>query len=235
MIHTFFSQQYRNGWFSIIFMTSVLFLSCHSGENKNDEQQRVYASLSDSTRYVGMATCRQCHATIYDSFIQTGMGQSFGLASREKSSAHFDMHSVAVDSVHGFRYHPNWHGDSLFVLEYLLKGKDTTYKREEKIDYIVGSGQHTNSHIRNVNGYLYQAPITYYTQKGTWDLPPGFEGGFNSRFDRKIELECMSCHNGMPQLVPGSENKYITVPNGIDCERCHGPGATHVKEKVEEI
>ena len=44
----------------------------------------------------------------------------------------------------------------------------------EKVDYIIGSGQHTNSHIYNTNGYLHQMPMTYYTQKQKWDFPPGF-------------------------------------------------------------
>jgi hypothetical protein len=41
------------------------------------------------------------------------------------------------------------------------------------------------------------------------DLPPGFENGFNERFDRPIGLECMSCHNAMPtEFVAGSTNKF---------------------------
>jgi hypothetical protein len=42
----------------------------------------------------------------------------------------------------------------------------------------------------------------------------------------------MTCHNGLPDFVAGSENLYNTVPNGIDCERCHGAGGLHVKEKL---
>ncbi|MDX5447177.1 MAG: tetratricopeptide repeat protein, partial [Bacteroidota bacterium] len=59
----------------------------------------------------------------------------------------------------------------------------------------------------------------------------GFEDGHNSRFSRMIGLECMSCHNAMPLgFVAGSENKFDVVPNGIDCERCHGPGEAHVRK-----
>lgn len=101
--------------------------------------------------------------------------------------------------------------------------------------YIVGSGQHTNSHIIDINGYLHQAPITFYTQKGKWDLAPGFEAGHNSRFDRKIEPECITCHNGNSTWVEGSLNKYSQVPLGIDCERCHGPGSIHVANKRNAI
>jgi TolA-binding protein len=86
-----------------------------------------------------------------------------------------------------------------------------------------------------VNGYFTQMPMTFYTQKGEWDLPPGFEAGFNSRFSRKIGIECMSCHNSLPDFVKGSENKFNSVPNGIGCERCHGPGEVHVNEKTAGI
>ncbi len=205
------------------------FFSCHN--SFKEEQKPQFASLSDSTTYVGMNTCKQCHSAIYETFIQTGMGKSFDLASRQKSSATFSEHAVIYDKFRNFHYQTYWKNDSLFVKEFRLEGRDTTYQRIEKISYIVGSGQHTNSHMMNVNGYVYQVPATFYTQKKTWDLPPGFENGYNSRFSRKIELECMSCHNAYPKIVLGSENKFESLPNGIDCERCHGPGSEHVRQK----
>lgn len=172
---------------------------------------------------------------IYKTFIHTGMGQSFAAASKIKSSAKFDKHAVVYDKFSNFSYHPFWDKDSLKICEFRMKGKDTIYKRIEKVDYIIGSGQHTNSHLFNTNGYLHQMPMTFYTQKGTWDLPPGFENGMNTRFSRKIGLECMSCHNALPDFVEGSENKYTDVPNGINCERCHGPGSAHVALKQQGI
>ncbi|MEZ5198176.1 MAG: multiheme c-type cytochrome [Bacteroidales bacterium] len=51
-----------------------------------------------------------------------------------------------------------------------------------------------------------------------------FDEGNNSRFSRKVGLECMACHNGYPDFVMGSENKYNRIAEGIDCERCHGSG-----------
>ncbi len=158
------------------------------------------------------------------------MGKSFDLASKQKSSG--DYHnSVIYDKIGDFYYKAFWLNDSLQFLEYRLKGKDTIYKRQETVDFIVGSGQHTNSHIQSVNGYLNQMPMTFYTQKKKWDLPPGFENGHNSRFMRKIGLECMSCHNNYPEFVLGSENKFTSVPEGINCERCHGPGSIHVQQR----
>lgn len=202
-----------------------------SPQKKTAEATKTYASLSDSTQYVGMSQCRLCHESIYNTYIETGMGKSFDVASHKKSSAKFDQHALVYDKYRDFYYKPFWEGDSLKFMEFRLEGKDTVHKRIETINYIVGSGQHTNSHIFSVNDFLNQAPMTFYTQKGQWDLPPGFEDGHNSRFNRLIGLECMSCHNGYPKFELGSENKFTEVKNGIDCERCHGPGSEHLKQK----
>ncbi|HXH19619.1 MAG TPA: hypothetical protein VNJ07_11115, partial [Chitinophagales bacterium] len=162
------------------------------------------------------------------------MGQSFFHATNTKSAAEFNGH-VVYDSVSNLFYKPFLNNDSLCIEEFRLNGKDTVHRRVEKVSYIIGSGQHTNSHICSFNGYLFQAPITFYTQKRKWDLAPGFADGHNSRFSRVIGMECMTCHNALPDLVKGSVNKYNTVPLGIDCERCHGPGEIHVRQKQAGI
>lgn len=209
--------------------------SCQTPEGKNTSTEikkdtLLYLNHSDSAKYVGINTCKLCHQDIYNTYIKTGMGKSFDIASKNKSSGNYH-NSVIYDKVGNFYYKAFWQNDSLRFLEYRLQGKDTIYKRLETVNYIVGSGQHTNSHIQSVNGYLNQMPMTFYTQKQKWDLPPGFEDGHNSRFMRKIGLECMSCHNNYPEFVLGSENKYTAVPEGISCERCHGPGSIHVAER----
>ncbi len=185
-----------------------------------------------SAHYVGMETCRTCHEGVYQTFIQTGMGQSFGFATKEKSAADFSpAHALVYDSSLDYYYKPYWTNDSFYIMEFRVEDGDTVHKRIQRVDYVVGSGQHTNSHIFSTNGYLFQAPITFYTQKHKWDLAPGFEKGASTRFQRLIQIECMSCHNGYPDFVSNSENKYNLLKTGIDCERCHGPGSIHVLER----
>lgn len=216
-------------------VTLILLIGLFSCQNVVKEQDTGYLSLQDSTKYAGTEACIACHADKHQTFMHTGMGQSFDYANRQKSSAKGQKYEPIYDRYVDFWYQPIWDKDSLFIAEFRLAGKDTIHKRIEPVSYIIGSGQHTNSHLQLTNGYLCQMPLTFYTQKKQWDLPPGFENGNNSRFTRKIGLECMACHNSFPQLVTGSENKYNMIPNGIGCERCHGPGATHIEQRRQGI
>ena len=162
------------------------------------------------------------------------MGQSFHLAERKYSKADFNHVKPVYDKKNDFYYYPFWKNERLYIQEFKLRGRDTIHNRIEQISHIVGSGQHTNSHFWMDGQHLFQAPLTFYTQKGIWDLPPGYED-FNTHFNRKIDVECMSCHTGMPQTKDGSDNIFTKLPLGIDCERCHGPGSLHIKEKTSGI
>jgi len=209
----------------------VIIQSCHSSENQqaiSSEWRNVYDT---NVHYVGMQSCKSCHADKYETFSHTGMGKSFGDATPQKSLANFHNNKPVYDATLDYYYFPYFVGDKLYIKEYRLSGKDTTHVYIQDISYIIGSGHHTNSHLLSENGYLYQSPLTYYIQKGQWDLPPGFENGYNSRFRRILDFECISCHNAYPDLVKGSVNKYTSMPTGIDCERCHGPGSLHIAEK----
>jgi Flp pilus assembly protein TadD len=220
------------------FTIPAFFCTDQKTETDDVVEESAWRNVYDtSAHYVGMETCKSCHIEKYNSYIQTGMGQSFGHATMQKSAADFNpAHALVYDKNLDFYYKPYWNGESLYVMEYRLQGTDTVHKRIQQIDYVIGSGQHTNSHIfRSGEGYFYQAPITFYTQKKKWDLAPGFENGGSNRFSRMIESECMTCHNGYPDFVPNSQNKNVNVKTGIDCERCHGPGSLHVADKQAGI
>ena len=59
-------------------------------------------------------------------------------------------------------------------------------------------------------------------------LRPGFDNP-RPATRRKLDSDCMACHNASPRIPaghPGPEVETIysgDLPEGIDCQRCHGP------------
>jgi predicted CXXCH cytochrome family protein len=234
-------------WFFFGGCLIILFLNFCTSSPKNSQNQtdssNYFWNLHDTVNYVGMSTCMTCHENVHSTFIHTGMGQSFDSASQQKSKGNFQnfktvpntsFRYTVYDKNRNLYYYPFWNNDSLFIEEFRVENSKKTHQRKEYISYIIGSGQHTNSHFWKDGPFLHQAPLTFYTQKGIWDLPPGFEA-VNTSFERKIDMECMSCHNGMPEVNSQSINMFNKIPKGIDCERCHGPGELHVNLKRQGI
>jgi tetratricopeptide (TPR) repeat protein len=214
--------------FVLLSLIIALVIASRCKNSKDSAESPYLNTTSKDAKYVGMDKCKSCHAGIYKTFMQTGMGKSWVMATKENIDADFSNATVYDDSSKLY-YAAYWQNDSLFIKEYrLLEGKQV-HERIEPVEFIVGSGRHTYSFILNNNGYLYEAPISYFTQKQKWDMSPGYEKGNNTRFDRNIETECITCHDGYPDQVAGSINKYKEVKKGVDCERCHGPGSLHVE------
>jgi tetratricopeptide (TPR) repeat protein len=220
--------------FFVFFICVIVFVYCNSDKSEkqnSSEHSNQYASLQDTTSYIGMAKCLECHSD-KKTFLETGMGKSFGIANASKSIISIIKNTYYYDKFSDFHYRAQLNDNHLRLTEYRLSKSDTSHRLTVDVDYVIGSGHHTNSHLLNRGGYVYQMPFTFYAQKKIMDIPPGFEQGFNSRFSRKIGLECMSCHNALPKFADGSENKFSVVPSGIDCERCHGPGGAHLAQFI---
>jgi predicted CXXCH cytochrome family protein len=114
-------------------------------------------------------------------------------------------------------------------------GKETNVD-EKRVDYVMGSGNHSRTllHLTERNT-LQELPLGWYSEKGGfWGMNPGYDRAEYSGSVRPIFYECMFCHNGYPRIPEGAERdavqtKYVRpLPEGIDCQRCHGPGQDHV-------
>ncbi|MBI3470490.1 MAG: tetratricopeptide repeat protein [Candidatus Solibacter usitatus] len=107
---------------------------------------------------------------------------------------------------------------------------------EKRVDFVMGSGNHARAYLhRTPADTLTQLPLGWYAEKsGYWAMNPGYDRPDHDGFRRPITYDCMFCHNAYPN-VPPSQGKAVEesiytgpLPEGIDCERCHGSGARHV-------
>ena len=115
-------------------------------------------------------------------------------------------------------------------------GKETNIV-EKQIDYVMGSGNHVRSYLnRTAQGTLVELPVSWYAEKGGyWAMSPGYDRANQEDFRRTIISECLSCHTSYPAPEQGSNlttNEPLfgdRIPEGIDCQRCHGPGRAHIE------
>jgi tetratricopeptide (TPR) repeat protein len=107
-------------------------------------------------------------------------------------------------------------------------GRETNVM-EMEAQYVVGSGSHARTFFhRNRDGRLVQLPVSWYAERGGyWAMSPGYDRPAHLDFRRPIDTLCMSCHNGYP-TTHVEESFGEPLPEGIDCQRCHGPGRAHV-------
>ena len=116
-----------------------------------------------------------------------------------------------------------------------FEGKETNVD-EKQIDYIVGSGNHMRTYVhRNADGTLLELPLAWYAEKGGyWAMNPGYDAPDYPYARRQIAYDCMFCHNAYPKTPAGHDRLgdrpvYSgNLPEGIDCQRCHGPGQRHI-------
>jgi hypothetical protein len=77
------------------------------------------------------------------------------------------------------------------------------------------------------DGFLYEAPVTYYSAGANWDLSPNYDRYAYPFMTRAIVPGCLNCHASSLSVAQGSQNRFGNPPfreGGVSCERCHGEG-----------
>jgi predicted CXXCH cytochrome family protein len=108
---------------------------------------------------------------------------------------------------------------------------------EKEIHYVLGSGNHSRTYLHlDEQKKLVALPVGWYAEKGGyWAMNPGYDRPGQLDFRRGISLECMFCHNAYPDIPKDSDRSGSNaafpgkIPEGIDCQRCHGPGGAHIR------
>ena len=207
----------------------LLLVGCRAEERP---ERPTAETVVEEAAYAGDEACASCHEDLYVSYHRTGMGRSVSRFDAGTAPERFDAEGrspVVHNDAFGFYYQAFVRGDTLYQREFRLDERGAVrYERVHRADYVVGSGNATRSYLMRENGFVTEMPLTWYVERALWDMSPGYRTS-NSRFSRPANLQCITCHNGLPEHTPFTQNHYADLPLGITCERCHGPAADHVE------
>jgi Flp pilus assembly protein TadD len=199
-----------------------------------------FANVRPEVGYVGDAVCARCHREVAQTYRRHPMGRSFAPVSQVARDERYDRSVHNPFEKFGLQFLVERQGERVLHKESRLdpRGRVLTAV-EAEVAYAVGSGTRGRSYLVNRDGYLFQSPVSWFSQAGRWDLSPGF--GAERHFDRPIEVRCLFCHTGGASPVEHTINRYRTAGaagpdlQAIGCERCHGPGALHVGRRRSGI
>jgi hypothetical protein len=179
--------------------------------------------------YSGSAVCQGCHREICKTFFQTAHYRDSRPASGKTILGSFDIG----------KNHFIYSGGTEVVMERKDGGfLETAYRdgkeyRSAPIDIVIGSGRKGQTYLYWNDEKLFQLPISYFTPLDCWCNSPGYSID-SPIYNRRVPAQCLECHATNARTVFRNNTEYgdafdkSQIMYGIDCEKCHGPGAQHV-------
>jgi hypothetical protein len=181
--------------------------------------------------YAGSAACLKCHSDAYKNFIHSAHFLTSRTANDATVHGNFNTGLNAVDYDTHTKVVMEKSPGGLYQVLYV----DGKLKNRQHFDIIMGSNR-AETYLYWQGAEVKQLPVSYYISLHKWANSPGGYFADSVNFSRVIHERCFECHSSYIKTVgeptvdgqqPDSLDKSSLVL-GIDCERCHGPGAAHV-------
>jgi predicted CXXCH cytochrome family protein len=184
-----------------------------------------------------VSACRPCHPAIARSFLETGMGRSFYRPTADKLGEGLRGNNSYYHAASNRHYAVIERDGRYYQRRHQIDGSGREVNIVEKeIHYVMGSGNHARTYIhRTPRGTLLELPLGWYSEGGgKWAMSPGYDRPNHEDFRREITYQCMACHNAYPAVADEGPREEPPVypaglPQGIDCQRCHGAGDEHAR------
>ena len=187
--------------------------------------------------YAPPDSCRACHAQIADSYQHVAMARSLYRPTSGNVIEDYQKDNHFYHARSGRHYRMTERQGHFYQRRYQVDAHGREINSlEVEITYIIGSGRHARSYLhQSASGELTELPVTWYSQERRWGISPGYDQPRHPDFSRVIDYTCMFCHNADPGLAAGADRYGMRprfpqqLPQGIDCQRCHGPGSRHIE------
>ncbi|MBS1512031.1 MAG: hypothetical protein JST86_14375 [Bacteroidetes bacterium] len=219
------SFRYRNSFIVLFTIAACLFFLTTCINNSGNSASKEPAAYKD---FAGSAACARCHKDIYDAHIKTAHFHTSEVASVQTIKGSFDSGKNTFLYNNGQEMIMEKRPDGVYQAGYV----NGTLNRSERFDFTVGSATRGQSYMSWNGDKLVQLPLTYFTATDQWSNSPGYPNRL--AFNRPITARCLECHATYAENMPDTSSESSVFNKnalilGVDCEKCHGPGAKHVE------
>jgi Cytochrome c554 and c-prime len=222
----------------LIISCFFMLVQCINTSEKNKNEEVEIASRTDKRKvnfkqFAGTVTCLSCHKDIYESFVHT----SHFLTSQPASEKYIKGSFEKGKNIFPFNDHlyvsMEKRDSGLFQVAW-QRGVEKIAKR---FDIVTGSGAKGQTYLSWHNNELFQLPISYFTAANEWANSPGYDPE-KVIYNRPVTSRCLECHSTYfdvtsPAGKEPEEYDHNQILYGVECEKCHGPGAKHVEYQTQ--
>ncbi len=198
----------------------------------NKQKRETVIKNKEGKQYAGALTCAKCHKSIYDTHILTAHYLTSQPANEKYIKGSFEMGKNTFIFNGSVNVSMEKKDSSFYQVEY-INGIRKMYRR---LDIVTGSGKKGQSFLYWYRHHLFQLPITYFTSANQWSNSPGYPD--KAVFNRPITSRCLECHTTYSLKTSDSDTEpeefaQNQIVYGVDCEKCHGPGAKHASFQMQ--
>ena len=167
-----------------------------------------FQNVRPDVAYVGTATCAGCHEREAIPYGQHPMGRSLLPVARIADSQRYDAAAHNPFDALGTEFQVLHEGGRV-VHRQIGRDKrgEQVYVSDTPVDFVLGSGLHGYAYLTDHEGYLFESPVSWYSQKQIWDKSPSF--GTAWRSGRPVPATCLYCHANRARPVDGTVNRWM--------------------------
>jgi hypothetical protein len=219
-----------------IVLTAVGLLVALFSQCMDSGTDKGYKLVSTDSTRAGMPTCIQCHKKVYDDYL---------ISPHQKTSSGIDGHNLlkadsATSNHFSFNDHLKISVEKRDSGAYQVAYIDGEEQLARRFDVAFGSGKDAITFANWRGNQLNQLQLTYFSRLKRWANSPGYRDQ-RLYFSRHIDVRCLECHATSAKqevatnggLVISQELVKGSIAYGIECERCHGPGAKHAEYQMK--
>ncbi|MGA8089423.1 MAG: multiheme c-type cytochrome [Terracidiphilus sp.] len=216
------------GWAALLLLACLGAVPATISQVSADHSAADRREAPPRSAYAGDAACAQCHRKESEFYKLTPHARDSGPATAKNITGSFSQgHNVLHTSNPNLVVNMVARPDGFYQSAVNLANPEN--RLEERFDIVIGSGRHGQSYLYWQDDLLFEMPTSYWTWNHEWVISPGFPAG-QVHFDRAIVPRCLECHGSYFTSLAPPLNRFEknSLMLGINCERCHGPGARHV-------